>query len=151
MTRTPRQSLRLAVVMILIGCLAIPFFARVDRAFAQTTQRGSGDGIDLSEFNGPQSEVRGMIERYSTDRLNLNRSYPADVPAIRDARMRKLYAGWLAALGRLNFATLSHDGQIDYILFKNHLTHELMQADLDAKSRVEMEPLMPFARNINEL
>src|SRR6185436_6497935 len=53
--------------------------------------------------------------------------------------------------GRQNFEALSQAGQVDYLLFKNHLTHELLQLDIEGKALAEVAPLLPFARSITDL
>ena len=52
---------------------------------------------------------------------------------------------------RLDFDRLSHDGQVDYLLFHNHLGHELRQLEIRDHERAEWEPLVPFARPILDL
>ena len=47
--------------------------------------------------------------------------------------MVQLYSDELAILAGLNFGSLNHDEQVDYILFKNYLDHEKKeQARYDA-------------------
>src|SRR5262245_28548659 len=118
-------------------------------ALAQTGQRNAPEPTGDLTLTG--SELRGMIERYIVDRGNLNRSYIGDTSAFRETRMKKFYTEWLSTLEHSGFDTLSHDGRVDYLLFRNHLNHELLGLDLEAKARAEMAPLIPFALTINEL
>lgn len=98
-----------------------------------------------------QSEMRAMIERYTTDRAGLNRSYAAPLSPTRRTRLRRHYTEWLDALQRVDFDRMSQDGRADYVLFKNHLEYELRQSDAEAKRAVEVEPLIPFAKELTEL
>jgi uncharacterized protein (DUF885 family) len=66
-------------------------------------------------------------------------------------RFRKFYSEWLASLQSLNFDSMSQDGKIDYVLFKNHLEYELRQLDIQSRQLSEIEPLVPFAAKIIEL
>jgi uncharacterized protein (DUF885 family) len=86
------------------------------------------DVPDLQELLSlPRSPMASVIERYQADRRKLS-----PVAGIRGrgalprspeglARMKKFTAGWLAALEKLDFNALGHDGQVDYLLLKNHL------------------------------
>ena len=40
---------------------------------------------------------------------------------------------------------------MDYVLFKNHLEHELKQNEIDSKALAEVAPLLPFAQPITDL
>jgi len=99
----------------------------------------------------PVSEMRSAIERYTVDRGSLTRSYPVVGSQRRRDRFRKFYSEWLASLQSLNFDSMSEDGKIDYLLFKNHLEYELRQLDIQSRQLSEIEPLVPFATQIIEL
>jgi uncharacterized protein (DUF885 family) len=110
--------------------------------------------IPAADSNGtkaPVSEMRSAIERYTVDRGSLTRSYPVAVSQRRRDRFRKFYSEWLASLQSLNFDSMSQDGKIDYVLFKNHLEYELRQLDIQSRQLSEIEPLVPFAAKIIEL
>ena len=92
-----------------------------------------------------RSEMRASIERYTSDRAALNRSSPVDYSPAGIARMKQFYSEWLAAAGRMNFDSMSQDGRIDYLLFKNQLDYQLRQLDTEAKNLKEVESLLPFA------
>ncbi|HEX3253955.1 MAG TPA: DUF885 family protein [Pyrinomonadaceae bacterium] len=94
------------------------------------------------------SEMRGAIERYAVDRGSLTRSYPVAISRARRERFRKFYNEWLASLQSIDFDSMSEDGKIDYLLFKNHLEYELRQLDIQARQLSEIEPLVPFADKI---
>ena len=65
--------------------------------------------------------------------------------------MKQFYAEWQGHLAELNFDSLSPEGRIDYILFRNHLQHELRQLELQNKFHEEEAPLLPFAGAILDL
>jgi uncharacterized protein (DUF885 family) len=112
------------------------------------TVTAQSNAPDLSEVDAGKSELRPVIERYVADRVSLSRSYPVEISSARQTRFKQFYADWLAQIGKLNFDTLSAEGKVDYVLFKNHLEHEAQQIDLDAKALAEVAPLMPFASQI---
>ncbi len=110
--------------------------------------------IQVPAQNGaraPVSEMRSGIERYAVDRGSLARSYPVAVSRARRERFKKFYTDWLNSLQSLDFDSMSQDGKIDYILFRNHLEYELRQLDIQSRQITEIEPLLPFATKIIEL
>jgi uncharacterized protein (DUF885 family) len=83
---------------------------------------------DLQELlSFPRSGMAVVIERYQADRRKVSpvagMRGRGGVPRSPEglARMKKFTADWLAALEKLDFDALGHDGQIDYLLLKNHL------------------------------
>lgn len=111
--------------------------------FAQTTE--------LDSFNESPSRMRGVIEKYREDYGILDRFHSAPTSTVRAERFRKLYREWLALLERQDFAKLNQAEQIDYILFKNHLRHELDELERNRRLIAEVEPIIPFLNRINDL
>ncbi len=116
-----------------------------------TKEAPHAPAADLGDSNVPQSEMRGVIERYTADRSSLARFYSVEASSARQARMKQFYTDWLATLAKLDFDAMSQDGRIDYLLFKNHLDHELRQLDLQVKAQAEVAALVPFAQAITDL
>src|SRR5687767_7892638 len=106
---------------------------------------------DLSNYNEPPSRLRGVIEKFREDFGSVNRFYTAYTSPNRRARFRQFYSDWLAFLNKQNFDSLNHDEQIDYLLFKNYLAHELKELDREGGQIEEMAALIPFARTISDL
>lgn len=92
-----------------------------------------------------------MIERLSQDVGAFNRLYTARTSANRMERFRLLYAEDLSTLDRLNFESLGHDEQIDYLLLANHLRRETRELDRERVQFDEMAGLLPFAKVISDL
>ena len=145
-----RSAFRALVVVLLLCC----FLTQIP---AQSNTRSNGGARPKSapgEPNGskaPVSELRSAIERYSVDRGSLARSYPVAVSRGRRERFKKFYTEWLTSLQSENFDSMSQDGKIDYILFRNHLEYELRQLDIQSRQIGEIEPLVPFGAKIIEL
>ncbi len=119
-------------------------------AFAQMAI-GQAAKVDPAAYNDPPSRLRGMIERFDEDYGSVDRFEMAATSPLRRTRLGELYRNELAELAGMNFDTLNHDEQVDYILFKNFLDHELKeQARTDAQM-AEMASLLPFAATINGL
>jgi hypothetical protein len=113
--------------------------------------RGPVEALDLKDLNGDRSELRGVIERYTADRGSLLRSSAPPSSPERDARLRDFAGGWLGRLEGLDFEGFSRDGQVDYLLLKNHLGHELRQLEVRSREREEAAPFAPFAKTILDL
>lgn len=97
------------------------------------------------------SRLGGVIERYEQDFGAYNRFYSAYTSTNRAAKMRSLYADYLGELGRHSFDSLSHDEQVDYILFRNYLEHEQKELTRYEGQLAEMAALIPFAKTISDL
>jgi len=153
------RRVRLLVIVALITVLWPSCFALTRPALAEQKSLGAAGKPDrrtpslpeLNDTDSPQSEMRGVIERYAADRGSLARFYSVEASSARQARMKQFYSDWLAALAKLNFDSMSQDGRIDYLLFRNHLDHELRQADIQAKALTEIAALVPFAQTITDL
>lgn len=95
--------------------------------------------------------MRGVIERFGQDVGAFNRFWASEMSRARIARFQELYDDELAALAKLNFDSLSHDEQVDYVLFKNYLEHEQRELSRFKTQADEMTPLIPFAKTITDL
>ena len=97
------------------------------------------------------SRLRGTIERFSQDVGAFNRLYTAQTSQNRADRFRQLYAEYLAEIEKLNFVSLNHDEQVDYLLFANYLRHEARELEREKAGFEEMAALIPFAKTISDL
>ncbi len=145
-----RSAFRALVVTSLLCC----FLVQIPAQTSMRTNGGARPKVIAADPNGtkaPVSEMRAGIERYTVDRGSLTRSYPVASSRSRRERFKKFYEEWLVSLQNLDFDSMSEDGKIDYILFKNHLEYELRQIDIQSRQISEIEPLLPFAGKIIEL
>jgi uncharacterized protein (DUF885 family) len=133
------KRLNIAVLFLCLFSIGLNSFS-----FAQTTD-------DLNNYNEPPSRLRGVIEKFTEDYGNLNRFYTARESPNRYQRLKQFYIDWISFLNRQNFDSLNHDEQIDYLLFKNYLNHEIKEQDRYALQLLEMSPLIPFAKTITDL
>ena len=141
----------LITALLLAGCLSLESIAQTSSKVTRTKASGAAETPDTSEARVPESEMRPIIEYYVVDRGSLARSYPvANSPARRD-RFRKFYSDALERIQKLDFDSMSQEGKVDYVLFKNHLEHELRQLDIEEKQLAEIQPLIPFAKTIVDL
>ena len=145
-----RSVSRALVVASLLSC----FLVQMSGQTSLRTNGGARPKVTAADPNGtkaPVSEMRAAIERYTVDRGSLTRSYPVATSSSRRDRFKKFYDEWLSSLQSLDFDSMSQDGKIDYILFKNHLEYELRQLDIQSRQISEIEPLVPFANKLIDL
>ena len=144
---------------ILIACLLIQSPAQASNKAARdtaaartkTTSIKSGNEALASESNTAESEMRPIIEYYVVDRGSLLRSFPVSSSAARRERFRKFYGDALERIQKLDFDAMSQEGKVDYLLFRNHLEHELRQLDIEEKQQAEIASLIPFSKTIIDL
>lgn len=135
-------------LLLVIACLvgAISAAGAHFRSAAQK-QRPNADFTDAQS----PSEMRAILEYYVADRGSLQRSFPVATSPARRERFRKFYSDALERIQKLNFDAMSQQGKVDYILFRNHLEHELRQLDIEEKQMSEIAPLVPFSKTIVDL
>ena len=95
--------------------------------------------------------MRPVIEQYTADNLSLQRTYPLDISASHVDRFNKFYADELTRLQSIDFGHLSHEDQVDYVLFRHLLISQQHQLAIRRKQIDEMMPLLPFEKNVEAL
>ena len=140
MTSFRRRSLLLAIIAVFVAAgFQLPSSAQKQKPASLSAEAAD----DLAP-----SEMRAIIEYYIADRGSLQRSFFVNNSPARRERFRKFYSDSLERIQKLNFDAMSEEGKVDYILFRNHLEHELRQLDIEAKQQAEIEPLIPFGKTI---
>src|SRR5215475_8204412 len=76
------------------------------------TGRPNGATLDLNDIDSKHSEMRSVIERYTSDRGSLLRFYSVDASVARQTRMKQFFNECLTALAKLDFDKMSQDGRI---------------------------------------
>jgi uncharacterized protein (DUF885 family) len=105
----------------------------------------------LANFNEPASRLRGVIEKFLADYGSLDRLYTAETSGNRAERLGRFYLDWQSLFSKQNFESLTQDEQVDYLLFRNYLDHEVKEQKRFAEQLEEMSGLIPFARVISDL
>jgi uncharacterized protein (DUF885 family) len=146
-----RSASQAVVVLLLSTCLLVNVPAQTRNGGARSNGARPRPAAEPVNGKAPVSEMRSSIERYAVDRGSLARSYPVNMSAARRDRFKKFYSDWLASLNTLDFDSMSQDGKVDYILFRNHLEYELRQLDIQGRQLTEIQPLLPFAQTIIDL
>lgn len=120
-----------------------PLFAVICLALLHVHPCAAASDLDLSA-----SPMRPYIDSFNLDRIALQRYYNVQLSAVRSDRMRRFYTEWRERLATIDFDKLPEDGQVDYVLFRNYLDHEIARHDFDAKSLAEVSGYLPFAATI---
>jgi len=92
-----------------------------------------------------------VIEQFTADSMALDSTYPVAISPVRMARFEKFYAEEQVTLTEMNFDALSQEDKIDYLLLRNRLAIDLHQLAIQKKQVEEMQPLLPFAKTIEDL
>lgn len=135
----------------LVVAFVIATFLTAGFRFQSSAQKAKVATVSSEVADLAPSEMRPIIEYYVADRGSLQRSFPVTSSPARRDRFRKFYSDALERIQRLNFDSMSQEGKVDYILFRNHLEHELRQLDIEEKQLAEIEPLVPFSQTIIDL
>jgi len=90
------------------------------------------------------SELRPVVQRYTADLEDIERTYPIRVSSVRAARLERFFDEQQAALDRIDFDALSQDGRIDYLLLRNHIRRQHSEVDRVTRETAEIAPLIPF-------
>lgn len=101
----------------------------------------SSAGTDMAE----------LIRRFDTDRAGVSRFYDMPWSELRMDRMERLLADTGASLAGVNFDALDREGQVDYLLLHAYLDNETAHLALSRAQLGEMEPLLPFRRDVQSL
>lgn len=96
-------------------------------------------------------DMRAVIERFTADNDALNATYSIRVSPVRMARFDKFLGDEQTLLQQINFDALPEEGKIDYLLLKNVVTSDQHKLAIDKKRVEEMQPLIPFAKTIEDL
>jgi uncharacterized protein (DUF885 family) len=106
---------------------------------------------DVTALVAATSELRDTVDRFTADRQAILRFYDIPGSQERRAKLRGFYAAWLKALPRLDFGRLSREGQVDYVLLRNHIEYQTMLLGREERIQGEIAPLVPFAGAIVSL
>lgn len=93
-------------------------------------------------------EMASQIERYRADLGSFRRFDDAPMSPGAIERLGDFNQQWLDALDEVAFDGLPNDGRADFVLFQEHLRFAVDQAGYELDKLREIEPLVPFARDI---
>ncbi len=99
----------------------------------------------------PAPQMPQMIREFSADLYAIDSTYRVAISPDRSKRLERFYAATEANLAAIDFITLSHEDQIDYLLLRNYVRSQKHQLALRKQRVNEMAPLLPFAPVIEGL
>ena len=134
---------------LLIGTVSTALAAEPNPA----ATRATADYVpDVAALATPaSSELRELVERFSSDRHELERFYHSPGSAVDATRLREFFQTWQTKLQAVDFEKLGVEGRIDATLLRTRLEHELRLLDRDAARTKEMAALVPFTDAIAQL
>lgn len=139
---------------VLPALLAVAASVALAADSAPVATRATADYVppELAQLTKPtSSELRELVERFTTDRAELERFYSVKNSALYLKRMREFYQAWQQRLGEMAYDSLGAEGRIDHTLLRAQLTYELRLLDRDEARSKEIAPLLPFAEEIAQL
>jgi len=96
----------------------------------------------------PGSELRPLIERYSTDVRALRRFYWIRSSPLRVDRVERFHQEWQDRLETVDFDGLSSEGRVDYVLLRTLIDQQLHDATEQRARFEEVAELLPFASEV---
>ncbi len=99
----------------------------------------------------PTSELREVVERFTTDLAALNRRYDAEQSPERRRRLRTFGEAWRAELRELEFVTFGLEGRLDYLLIENRLRSDLERLRREEQRAADVASLVPGSTTITAL
>lgn len=99
----------------------------------------------------PVSPMVDRITQYDEDATSLERFYYIPWSDQRLERWVKFFENEAGTLAAVNFDALTQDGKVDYILLRNHITHEQSRIALAKRRLKEMDAALPFRATITAL
>ena len=104
---------------------------------------------DLGALARPSSsELRELVERFTTDRDTLEKFYSVPGSALQLRRYKEFYQAWLEKLDQLPYEPLGVEGRIDWHLLRRQLRYELGLLARSEQRNAEMAPFMGVAAAI---
>ncbi len=96
------------------------------------------------------TELVQHIQTYQADRGALMRLYTNRLSGEYFDRMQRLNTDAIALLKQIQYNSLSEDGQIDYVLFRNFLEKEQAELALDREAFEEISSVLAFSSGLEE-
>jgi uncharacterized protein (DUF885 family) len=90
------------------------------------------------------SELREVVDRFVSDRDELERFYSVEGSQLRIRRMREFYGAWKARLDAMDYESLGVEGRIDWQLLTRYLAHGQSLLDREEAREREMATVVPF-------
>ena len=134
-----------AILSLFLGGL---LFGAEDFRFGQPpqVQRPAASYVpDLAAMTKPaSSELRELVERFTSDRAGLMAVYSVPNSDLQLRRLKEFCQAWGAKLETMPYEQLGVEGRIDWQLMRAELKHQAGLLERQQKRNVEVTPLLPF-------
>lgn len=133
------------------SCIALTCALTIICSYSVTFAQSVALPVTAAErtaIDDQNSEMRGLIERYTADLRDLHHVYTQRYSTARRDKLREFYRSWLALLPTLPFDRFSHAGQVDYLLLQNELQYQAQAVETDTQQLAEISALVPFAPSL---
>lgn len=104
----------------------------------------------LLAFQTFATELAQTIQTYQADYGALRRLYTNTLSEEYFSRIQEFNAKNLADLGTVDYSSLSEDGKLDYVLFRNYLEKELAELEIEKAAFDEISGVLEFAMPLEE-
>lgn len=95
--------------------------------------------------------MRGIVERFTTDREALERYYNIRWSDARRERLGQFLDERSRTLDAVNFAALDQESRIDHLLLQNEIRFQRQELDRQKNQQQEVAGMLPFAQGIVSL
>ncbi len=92
--------------------------------------------------------MRGIVERFTTDREALERYYNIRWSDARRERLGQFLDERSRSLDAVNFAALDQESRIDHLLLRNEILFQRQELDRQKHQQQEVAGMLPFAQGI---
>ncbi|WP_425637052.1 DUF885 family protein [Algoriphagus yeomjeoni] len=99
---------------------------------------------------GFSTELAQTIQTYQADYGALRRLYSNSLSDEYFSRIQEFNQEYLTNLGKVNYNSLSEDGKIDFVLFRNYLEKELAELAIEKGSFDEIAGVLAFSKPLEE-
>ena len=107
--------------------------------------------IDLNQLTHNVNPMAAVVDRFSTDRRDLDRLLEVEVSPKTFAGLKSFYNDWLGALATLDFDSFSLDAKVDYVLLRNRIEFDLARLDVKLKRLERASGFLPDLEPIIDL
>lgn len=131
----------LVLAFLAAACSAAPSQTAGGNSGLASRSRADGE----TARNTPGASMAERIAQYQADRGALERLWSFPLAEARGARFERLHRDWLDALDAVDFEGLARPEQIDWLLLRNQVKHELRELEAERDRDAAAAPLVPFS------
>ena len=140
MNRSPHW-LQAIIVSLVVVVSAPPARSATEFPFNEAARIAATNDTSLKA-------MRGIVERFTTDREALERYYNIRWSDARRERLGQFLEERSRTLDAVNFAALDQESRIDHLLLRNEIRFQHQELDRQKNQQQEVAGMLPFAQGI---